>query len=279
MALYTSEYTGAEIDGRLSQIGSKNLLHNWDFRNPVNQRGASSYTAYNAYTIDRWRIEMSGNGLVNIVSGGLQLQQTTGWVLIGQPLENPEKYINIELTLSAIIGGTLFSHTFNLTTAITNYTYALNSDWTFSISNQTGRVALMYFGTGSPVVSRTKLELGAISTLTNDPPADFGEQLAVCQRYYWRPDIGDGLGFQPSHYPVTTDAFRLQIYFPNTMRITPTLTLIAIRNGGSGSTITFSAYSVGITKSALALIYGITASEALSTTTPYQFDFSFSADL
>ena len=28
-----------------------------------------------------------------------------------------------------------------------------------------------------------KLELGSVSTLANDPPADYGEQLALCQCY------------------------------------------------------------------------------------------------
>ncbi|NCB53039.1 MAG: hypothetical protein EOM54_14375, partial [Clostridia bacterium] len=37
-------------DTRLGQ----NILHNWDFRNPVNQRGASWVSGANTYGLDRW---------------------------------------------------------------------------------------------------------------------------------------------------------------------------------------------------------------------------------
>ena len=40
---------------------NKNLLDNWDFTNPVNQRGQTSYTvsggdASRIYTVDRWAL-------------------------------------------------------------------------------------------------------------------------------------------------------------------------------------------------------------------------------
>lgn len=47
----------------------RNLLDNSDFRNPVNQRGATSYTG-SVYTIDRWKL--SANTL-NVGSGGITL--------------------------------------------------------------------------------------------------------------------------------------------------------------------------------------------------------------
>lgn len=42
-------------------IQPRNLLDNSDFRNPVNQRGATSYTTAHSYGIDRWKVGDAGN--------------------------------------------------------------------------------------------------------------------------------------------------------------------------------------------------------------------------
>ena len=52
-------------------IYRKNLLHNWDFRNPVNQRGFTS-TTNAGYTIDRWQLVASGH-TVEVVPDGIKL--------------------------------------------------------------------------------------------------------------------------------------------------------------------------------------------------------------
>lgn len=51
-------------------IQPRNLLDNSDFRNPVNQRGQTTYNE-EGYTIDRWKNE--GTPDLNIVSGGIHL--------------------------------------------------------------------------------------------------------------------------------------------------------------------------------------------------------------
>lgn len=38
--------------------------------------------------------------------------------------------------------------------------------------------------TGRLVIEFIKMEVGLGSTLANDPPADYGEQLALCKRFY-----------------------------------------------------------------------------------------------
>ena len=72
----------AELDlgkvvGRDGTIVKRNLLDNSDFRNPVNQRGKSSYTA-NGYTIDRWFNQSDATTTVNsgsITVTGLIMQR------------------------------------------------------------------------------------------------------------------------------------------------------------------------------------------------------------
>ncbi|MCL2665388.1 MAG: hypothetical protein FWE82_07235, partial [Defluviitaleaceae bacterium] len=62
-----------KIDGLAGRIGGVNLLHNWDFRNPVNQRGLAEY-ASEGYTVDRWRI--SGKGKIVIANDGVIFTNT-----------------------------------------------------------------------------------------------------------------------------------------------------------------------------------------------------------
>lgn len=60
-----------------------NLLDNSDFRNPVNQRGQTSYTG-SGYKIDRWRTNFSGDTVEVLSSGGVKnvVNSTeTGWHL------------------------------------------------------------------------------------------------------------------------------------------------------------------------------------------------------
>lgn len=55
----------------------RNLLDNSDFRNPVNQRGAGSYSGDFIYTIDRWK---SGEGTpnINIQDDGIKINSGAG---------------------------------------------------------------------------------------------------------------------------------------------------------------------------------------------------------
>lgn len=73
-----------------------NLLDNSDFRNPVNQRGATSYSGAKQYTIDRWKTGSSEltvnlkNGYIsltnNATSGRLAFEQVLGTGYAGKTL-------------------------------------------------------------------------------------------------------------------------------------------------------------------------------------------------
>jgi hypothetical protein len=52
---YQGALTGQEIDALPNRLGNRNLLDNWFFPNPVNQRKQTIYNASgNDWTIDRW---------------------------------------------------------------------------------------------------------------------------------------------------------------------------------------------------------------------------------
>ena len=67
--ILTAANLEAMENGIIAGQGAENLLDNSDFRNPVNQRGKTSYTG-NGYTIDRWKL--SANTL-NVGSDGITL--------------------------------------------------------------------------------------------------------------------------------------------------------------------------------------------------------------
>lgn len=56
-------------NGIIAGQGAHNLLDNSDFRNPVNQRGATSYSG-GVYTIDRWKLS---ENTLNVGSDGITL--------------------------------------------------------------------------------------------------------------------------------------------------------------------------------------------------------------
>ena len=199
---YTSRYSGEEIDNGIDRAKSggdidkaiqakanPNLLDNWYFGNPVNQRGQTSYSA-NGYTIDRWRTDH------NISYGTLTVDKTTGCVALshaedggfvdfGQYLENPPTEI---VTLSVLmLNGNLYSSTGTLGNI------SLYTDEIHILSTSPSNVVLRCNAGKTISMIAAKLELGSQQTLAhqdadgnwqlNEIP-DYGEQLARCQRYF-----------------------------------------------------------------------------------------------
>jgi hypothetical protein len=77
---------------------------------------------------------------------------------------------------------------------------------------------------GPAQIKRVKLELGAVSTLAVDPPADFGEELRKCQRYYYK-TTADSFAFG-AHYGASTST-PVFIPLPVTLRDSPALNVTA----------------------------------------------------
>lgn len=167
-----------------------NLLDNWYFGNPVNQRGKTSYTE-GGHCIDRW-----------IITGDTpQLTVTSGSIKgVGYIVQKAEVYTSsslegMQLTLSALMSDNTFgSVTFHLIKGMVNpfaiqkNGYIVYAEWAntndfFSVNWKTDSEAV-----GLVAI---KLELGPQQTLAhqengvwvlNEIP-DYGEQLRRCQRY------------------------------------------------------------------------------------------------
>jgi|LSQX01.3.fsa_nt_gb hypothetical protein len=168
-------------------IYRKNILHNWDFRNPVNQRGQTEYTG--EYTIDRWH--SWGSGIVRIKNRSIELETTNEHDIFWQSIENPQLYDGKTVTVSIEIDGQIYSGTgvINLSQG-TNPTFARAyfsggyAEVEYVTEIQLLRFRFVIFP-GSTVsnITRAKLEFGSVSTLANDPPADYREQLVLCKSF------------------------------------------------------------------------------------------------
>jgi hypothetical protein len=162
-----------------SLYGHRNLLHNWDFRNPVNQRGISGAYTEPTYTIDRWvktnyaTITFNANSL-DFIQFAILEQRFEGHGLAGKVV-----------TFSLDVGGIITAITTSFPTSTGEIDAYIGSNWEIKTMYTAGYMAVWF--ASLVVVSdirRVKLELGTVSTLAYDPPMDYGVELPKCQRFY-----------------------------------------------------------------------------------------------
>ncbi len=185
MADYTSAHGGTY---------HKNILHNWYFRNPINQR-RFTHSSNAGYTIDRWQLVASGHA-VEVVPDGIKLivGKNAGLdMCFAQLVENYSRFVGVTLTLSVhIVENTLTqgcklrrnenSGPLIMGTGYFSYTFTPSSLSRLQIGLQF--VDRDVDDGNYLIIDKMKLEIGLASTLANDPPADYGEQLALCKRYF-----------------------------------------------------------------------------------------------
>lgn len=199
---YSAEMVGARPNTwmpNIAEVGgvNPNLLDNWYFANPVNQRGLTIYEAgqkAHVYTIDRWWLD-TWYRILTIVTGGISLSVSVdGGCSLCQLVEGLEQLDGMTVTLSVMVNGTVRSKT------------GVLERGSFSVgSGSEGNVGLswsadfncynVYMYTSNPdnVFQAIKLELGSTQTLAhqdtdgnwvlNEIP-DYGEELQKCRRYY-----------------------------------------------------------------------------------------------
>lgn len=198
-----------------------NLLDNWYFANPVNQRGQAEYnfaTVAGGYTVDRWKAR-NASCKITLADDGLSIKNLseTNNLFLQQDFETPVPSQTVYSTLVENVIGTV-------------YMQALFADSTFSsavkledglssiVSSKSVKRCFMQVNVGASIKFKAaKLELGSVQTLArqvngewvlNEIP-DYGEQLARCQRYFVRFDAVISNGFLTSsaknyHMPIKT---------------------------------------------------------------------------
>lgn len=182
-----------------STAGSnRNLLDNPWFT--VRQRGDGPFGAGAGYTVDRWT--KFYNGIITGTDDGVSIapNTTSGWIEFAQylPADVGAALEGKTVTLSALLqDGTLYSKSgvcaAKPSSGTTNFiTVSMPNSMGFVAGRRNDGVLRVEFTYGQAYsqdplnVRAAKLELGSVSTIANDVPPDYGEELAKCQRYFIR---------------------------------------------------------------------------------------------
>lgn len=204
-----------------------NLLDNWYFGRPVNQRGQTEYTAGGVYTLDRWWAQYDTT--LSIVDGGIKIG---GKWDVQQYFETTLP--NATYTLSLLYKDRTGSDPLRLlagnrTDGDIAQTESKDASGILSVTFSTATANRFIFGfTGSTdnsaIIIAIKLELGSTQTLAhkenekwvlNEIP-DFGEQLRRCQRYFVRLTNAYGYGWTYS-----SSVANFLVPLPTTLRANP----------------------------------------------------------
>lgn len=193
------------ITGEYEMGSNRNLLDNWYFvgggsqqggyQLPINQRGQTSY-AWNGmqYSIDRWKFDTLAAAPLEVQSDGVNLNAsalTYGSPYMRQIIDNVEFFRGKQLTFSALVTAVSGSDSkgylrvYDGTNSAWGVYIATDAGlWstTFTVpSNASDFVCDIGVYDGRTVkVAAAKLELGEVSTLANDAPPDYGEELSRC---------------------------------------------------------------------------------------------------
>lgn len=189
---------------------SPNLLHNWYFPRPVNQRLVSgTFSTAGAYFLDRWKLV---SGTVTINSDGITLNGTMVQIL--------------ESSVGAPVVATVLTEA-GVSEVVPTYS---DTTKTFTITAQNKKLL------------GAKLELGDAQTLAhqsggawqfNEIP-DYGEELAKCQRFCFAPFVGGSI-FSRTTF-VGANIVQFFVATPVTLRTNPVLESGTVNVGAWGST-------------------------------------------
>lgn len=238
---------GTHIDGTDVYQTNPNLLDNWYFVGggsqlgdgvfPINQRGLTSYGA--GQTIDRWKLS-SGGTLVftndGISINGLFFQKKVIDFTVG------ETY-----TLSR---QTTDGNVVSVTGVVPSTEGWMIGDQNFGVYFRPSTKVCDIQIWGTYLLRAVKIEKGTVSTLANDPPPDFGEELRKCQRRLFIHDFANG-DIIASGFAVSASYSVCSLVLPVSMASDGTLTGTVTANpliygGGTGEQV--SSFSVSAVK-------------------------------
>ena len=255
--------------------GRRNLLINGDFQVSQRGDYTTAASANVSYFVDRWYTDVASPVSVNrqhitgidipgtpSISKGVRLVATsngTSYTGVRQKIENPTQYVGRTFTYS----GWVRSNTPNarltsygnassgpnqvivsephsgsgewekLSVTFTLYS-TVGNGWYVSAFLSTAGISSVAQVTGDYIeVTQLQLELGKVATPFEH--RSYGEELALCQRYYYDAGIQPidlvGVGHASGYSGVTSG----RITFPVTMRATPTFTKTVTQSNFSGT--------------------------------------------
>lgn len=308
VALYEGAYTIDTLPGYISNtkhvemlncnipLAPHNLLDNSDFTNPVNQRGATSYTGEASkltYTIDRWNT-WATYAKTEVTASGLKMTGIDGTGYIAQLFEKPDKMVGKTYTLAAgMSNGTILCGTATVPSTTQTKEYYIsavvssdtNPGLRLQVAGDLSRVRFQFAISNGKAftVAWAALYEGAytVETLPAYQPKGYAAELAECQRYYYQ--SWDGASFSNKGW-ITKEAISASslalIEFPTEMRIVPTITFYTAANETGVVKEWTTSSSVSATQNYTSTkAFGVAGEGNFTTGKTYYFHYSASADL
>lgn len=222
-----------------------NILDNWYFLDPINQRGKTEYTAENNYSIDRWQVRAGTNAdKLTLSNDGVTLTRVNNnAAYFHQRLDGIKDLVGKEIIFSILYKSDCVCRLFISGAEAHIQTIPASSNWTIGYMTYTPTEAdanAQVFGAciqihntespsgGSITVQAAKLELGTIQTLVKqdangnwiliDGKPNIEVELAKCQRYFIQ-----GPFYAPIIKTYNGGNQRVFLSLPVTMRKFPTL--------------------------------------------------------
>lgn len=247
---YQLTNVGAHIDNTDVINSNRNLLDNPWFT--VNQRNFTSSTGVNnIYSVDRWYIAR-GTGTISKTSNGITIngvgasRETTF-----QQMIDCGDLTGRTVTVSVNDGGTIRQITGTVPARTTSNNIFIRftlrdgvSAFLYAMATSSAYAYMLQFQVNAGYtidIRAVKLELGSYSTLANDVPPDYGEELAKCQQYFIRLK-NSVLTIFGSGYASSATNLRVLIPLPVTMRATPTRSysgsFVVMGNGSNSLAVT-----------------------------------------
>lgn len=233
---------------------NRNLLDNPFFT--VNQRGATSASGTGAFThkkyrMDRWFTTYSlfpNTGSWDLTDGVLTIDNsgTTNRGLFCQRVENHAWLNGKQVTASVLFAdGTIKSGTI---TRVDNRGQNLGiSGMSCEFSAENNLLVGPSSG-GTIAIKAVKLELGSYSTLANDAPPNYAEELTKCKYYYRELIIGSGSSLGVGWAYSNSGAVIPNIFgYGMQMRAKPSITFTGVfrLRTTSGTDIAVTSFSAG----------------------------------
>lgn len=228
-----------DFQGNQLPLANDNLLINSDFRNPINQRGQTSYTAdatYNkVYSVDRWAVTYRGKVTVN--DGYITVENTNTNPGAAQVeaffVQQFENNLNDDLVLQVKVK--------SITGDVKVFGYALEvglNVFTSDSSTSRGNITFVIGYGASVELEYIKLEQGTIATPLI--PILVAKEFPLCQRYEQISNYVHGMGI--AYYGNVLLYLPLSCPLRTTPKISFSGTVSAIRDGIDSQNITSMSY-------------------------------------
>ena len=231
-----------KIDNGVKTAMQGRAAHNWldnsDFRNPVNQRGATSYSAA-GYHIDRWKKE-NASGTVTVGNNYIAMTGTGAYWFLTQfvptnKIKSGAVYTVALADTSGSVGVCSTVMSTDMTKFTARHTFTSGAVVAINVEYTSDKYAV-YFTSNSSAETRfawAALYEGAYdaSTLPAYQPKGYAAELAECMRYYYRSNDSnsgqDGMIIRRAiNAGNNANAYSLEsVDLPVPMRITPTITV------------------------------------------------------